>query len=307
MAARIIFMGSPEFSLPALHLLSREYSLCGVVTQPDRPVGRGRTLTPPPVKAAALELGVPVIQPQKLKDPGVFETLQSWQPDVIVVAAYGQILRQNVLDLPRFGCLNVHASLLPRWRGASPIQYAILEGDAESGVTIMRMEAGLDTGPMLSQCRTPITAEDTAGSLGERLALLGASLIGETLPRWLSGEIQLQRQDDTFATYAPLIKKEDGLLDPRAPAIFLSRKVRAFNPWPGASLNWDGQVLKILTAHAEESRTTAQGQRIIHEKKPAVITSDGILILDEVQPPGKKPMPGTVFLNGARGWANKVF
>jgi len=302
MAARIVFMGSPTFSLPSLEYLSKQYTIVGVVTQPDRPAGRGRRLTTSAVKQKAIELSLPVIQPVKLKEPEVFDTLQEWSPDVIVVAAYGQILRQNVLDLPRYGCINIHASLLPRWRGASPIQFAILEGDAESGVTIMRMEAGLDTGPILSQCSTPIKVVDTAGTLGDRLAVLGAELLAQTLPDYLAEKLQPIPQEDSLATYARLLKKEDGQLDFSQPATRLDRQVRAFDPWPGAFMVWQGQPLKVLGAHVENTGQTVPGRLINFSKKPAVGTASGLLVLDEVQPAGKKPMQGSVFLHGAHGW-----
>ena len=190
-------MGSPEFAIPSLESLAAQYHVAGVVTQPDKPAGRGRKLAPPPVKVKAQELGIPVIQPSSLKSDEVFATLTSWAPDVIIVAAYGKILRQNVLDLPTYGCINVHASLLPRWRGASPIQASILHGDEQSGVSIMRMEAGLDTGPVLAMRALDILPEDTGVSLTLRLAELGAALLVEVLPAYLAGKIEPKAQDDT--------------------------------------------------------------------------------------------------------------
>jgi methionyl-tRNA formyltransferase len=298
---RIVFMGSPDFAVPTLRLLAGTYRTVGVVTQPDRPSGRGRTLVAPPVKLAALELGLPLVQPEKLRAPEVMQQLRDWAPDLIVVAAYGQILRQEVLDLPHFSCVNVHASLLPRWRGAAPINAAILAGDAQTGVTIMIMDAGVDTGPMLTQRALPIAPEDTAGSLFEKLAALGGKLLLETLPKYLSGEIQPQPQPDEGATYAPMLKKEDGLLDFSLPADELARKVRAFNPWPGTYLPFNGQPLKVRAAHREAGRGEP-GQRSIQQGLPVVATPNGLLILDEVQPAGKKPMPGKAFLSGARDW-----
>ena len=193
---RVVFMGSPEFSVPSLQALSAHYKVVGVVTQPDRPAGRGQTLTPPPVKALALQLGLPSIQPQKLRLPEAMQQLRDWKPDLIVVTAFGQILRPEVLDLPAYGCVNVHASLLPRWRGAAPINAAILHGDPQSGVTIMRMEAGVDTGPLISQRAIAIQPGETAAGLAERLAALGADLLVETLPGYLSGELAPQPQDE---------------------------------------------------------------------------------------------------------------
>ena len=226
-------MGSPDFALSTLRALHENYSVVGVVTQPDRAAGRGRELKSPPVKTLALELGIPVIQPEKLREPEAMEQLRAWSPDVIVVAAFGQILRQDVLDLPKFGCINVHASLLPRWRGAAPINAAILHGDEETGITIMKMDAGLDTGPILTQRSVRIQPDETAGSLFETLSQLGADLLLDTLPGYISGEIKPRPQPEEGATYAGMLKKEDGLLDFSRPAEELERKVRAFNPWPG--------------------------------------------------------------------------
>jgi len=302
MQPRTVFMGSPEFALPSLRLLAQAFSVVGVVTQPDRPAGRGRILTPPPVKQLALELGLPLIQPERLRQPEAMQRLRDWQPELIVVAAFGQILRQEVLDLPRFGCLNVHGSLLPRWRGAAPLQAAILHGDAETGITIMRMEAGVDTGPMLSQHAIPILPEDTAGSLNLRMAELGARLLVETLPAYLDGSLQPQPQNDDLATYAPMLKKEAGLLDFNLPAIQLERCVRAYNPWPGAYTLYQGQILKIHRAHAASEEAITPGSRTVCQGAPAVGCAGGLLVLDEVQPAGKKAMPGKVFLQGAREW-----
>jgi methionyl-tRNA formyltransferase len=300
----IVFMGSPDFAVPTLRLLAQDYPIAGVITQPDRPAGRGQTLTPPPVKLLAQELGLPFIQPAKLREPEAMEQLHHWAPDLIVVAAFGQILRSQVLDLPRYGCVNVHASLLPRWRGAAPINAAILHGDAETGVTIMRMDPGVDTGSILSQRSEPIVPDDTTTTLSQRLSDLGADLLLETLPGYLRGEVQPQLQDGTLATYAPMLKKEDGNLDFTQTAVELERSVRAFQPWPGAYLEWAGGLLKIQRAIVEDiSPAMAPGQRLVHRGQPAVQTTRGVLILDVVQPAGKKPMPGKVFLQGARNWA----
>jgi methionyl-tRNA formyltransferase len=295
-------MGSPEFALPSLERLAELYSVVGVVTQPDRPAGRGMTLTPPPVKRLADKLGIAAIQPERLRVPEAWEQLQAWQPDLIVVTAFGQILRQNVLDLPRLGCINVHASLLPRWRGAAPIQAALLNGDDVTGVTIMRMDAGVDTGPMLAQAREAIRAEDTAATLGERLARLGAGLLVETLPGYLSGQIQPQAQDDSLATRASMLKKEEGQLDFSQPADRLAHKVQAFNPWPGTFFSWLNGILKVHRAHGVPGEGGEIGQHQVAGGYPAVVCGDGWLVLDEVQPAGKKAMPGEVFLRGAREW-----
>ena len=305
MTTKIVFMGSPDFSIPALRALAEVYPIVGVVTQPDRPAGRGRVLTPPPVKCLALELGLPLIQPERLRQPEAMAQIQAWAPDVIVVAAFGQILRPAVLELPLFGCVNVHAALLPRWRGAAPIQAALLNGDAQTGITIMRMDAGVDTGPTLSQRALPIQPDDNAGALSERLAALGGELLLETLPAYLSGELAPQPQEDAGATYAPMLNKADGQLDFSQPAEALARRVRAFNPWPGAFTVWQGQMLKIQRAHAVPTPCARPGQTVVYQGLPALCTSDGLLALDELQPAGKKPQPGKAFLQGARGWGTE--
>jgi methionyl-tRNA formyltransferase len=302
LSARIVFMGSPDFSLPSLHALAKNYEVVGVVTQPDRAAGRGRELKSPPVKTLALELGIPVIQPEKLKQPEAMEQLRAWAPDLIVVAAFGQILKKDVLELPRYGCINVHASLLPRWRGAAPINAAILHGDEETGVTIMQMDVGLDTGPMLTKRSIRLMPTDTAGSVFQAISTLGADLLLETLPRWIAGEIQPQVQDDALATYAPMMKKEEGKLDFTRDAHELERLIRAFNPWPGAFMDFNGTILKVHRAHVEQGNAEV-GKRLIIQDQPAVGTRGELLILDEVQPAGKKTMSGKAFLAGVRNWA----
>ena len=294
-------MGSPEFALPSLRALAGAYEVAGVITQPDRASGRGRELKPPPVKTLALELGIPVMQPEKLRAPEAMEQLRAWAPDLIIVAAYGQILKPDALDLPRYGCLNVHASLLPRWRGAAPIQAAILHGDEETGVTIMKMDAGLDTGAMLAKKSMRLTPDDTAGSVTDALSHLGADLLIDTLPRWIAGEIKPEPQDDSLSTYAPMLKKEEGRLDFTREAVELERRVRALNPWPGAFMDFDGAILKIHRAHVEAGNGSA-GQRLVVANQPAIRARGGLLVLDEVQPAGKKSMSGKSFLAGARNW-----
>jgi len=296
-------MGSPEFALPSLRGLAEHYPVVGVVTQPDRPAGRGRELTPPPVKVLAREFGIACIQPLRLRDTDALAQLTAWAPDVIVVAAYGQILRPAVLDMPPYGCINVHASLLPRWRGAAPLQAAILHGDRESGASIMRMDTGVDTGPILSQIKTPLRDDETANTLSVRLADLGAQLLLDTLPGYLDGSIQPQPQDDDLATYAPLLKKADGELDFSQSAEALARRVRAFNPWPGAYITWKGQPLKVHHAHAAKYKDLHLGARTVHKGLPAVTCASGLLVLDEVQPPGRRAMSGDAFLRGAHDWS----
>ena len=248
MSNRIVFMGSPEFALPSLKQLTQHYAVVGVVTQPDRASGRGRELKAPPVKTLAQELNIPVIQPQKLREPEAMQQLQAWNPDLIVVAAFGQILRKEVLDLPKYGCINVHASLLPRWRGAAPVNAAILAGDEEIGVTIMKMDVGLDTGPMLSKKSIRLTSDLTTGSALQAMSTLGADLLIETLPGYIDGSITPQPQPEEGMTYAPMLKKEDGLLDFSHPVDELERRVRAMNPWPGAWFEWNGALLKVQGA-----------------------------------------------------------
>jgi len=303
-------MGSPDFALPSLRALAQQYDVVGVVTQPDRASGRGRELKAPPVKVLAQELGIPVVQPEKLKQPEAMEQLRAWEPDLIVVAAFGQILRKDVLDLPRFGCINVHASLLPRWRGAAPINAAILAGDEETGVTIMQMDVGLDTGPILAKRAIRLKPDDTAASVTEALSNLGADLLIETLPDYLSGKLIPQPQPEDGTTYAPMLKKEEGKLDFTRDVGELERRIRAFNPWPGAFMDFDDTMLKVHRAHvtplpAGEGlgvRAIEAGQRLIVENQPAVAARGGVLVLDEVQPAGKKPMSGKSFLAGARNW-----
>jgi methionyl-tRNA formyltransferase len=305
MSIRIVFMGSPDFALPGLSALAaaRNYQVVGVVTQPDRASGRGRELKAPPVKTLALQLNIPVMQPEKLRAPEAMDQLRAWNPDLIVVAAFGQILKKDVLDLPRHGCINVHASLLPRWRGAAPINAAILHGDEETGVTIMQMDAGLDTGPMLASKSIRIRHDDTAGSVIQALSTLGADLLNETLPDYISGKLIPQPQPTEGDTYAPMLKKEDGLLDFTYPAIELERRVRAMNPWPGAWFEWNGNLLKVMRASVvSEEKGLVSGSRFMVEGRPAVQSAEGALVLDEVQPSGKKVMSGKSFLAGAREW-----
>jgi len=307
---RVVFMGSPQFSGPILQALVDDelFNVVGVVTQPDRPKGRGRKLIPPPVKELAQNLTIPVVQPIRLqRDEGVKEQLRSWAPDVIVVAAFGQILKPDILDLPEYGCINVHTSLLPRWRGASPIQAALLHGDEVTGVTIMKMDPGMDTGPIISRETYRIPDGITYGELETVLSNMGAALLMATLPDYMNGKIALITQDDLLATKAPLINKKDGLLDFSQPGKTLVQKVRAFNPWPSAFILFYGQNFKILKAHFIEDQSVEKGMFLIKEKLPAIGCDDGWLVLDEVQPAGKKKMDGVVFLRGNREkWLNEL-
>lgn len=302
MSIRVVFMGSPDFALPSLRSLAEAHHVVGVVTQPDRAAGRGRELKAPPVKTLAFELGIPIIQPRSLREPEAVSQLQAWKPDLIVVAAFGQILKKDVLELPQYGCVNVHASLLPRWRGAAPIQAAVLAGDEETGVTIMKMDAGLDTGPMLAMRKIRIQLDDTAGSLFGALSTLGADLLIETLPAYMDGKIASQPQPGDGVTYAPMLKKEDGRLDFTQSAVDLERRIRAMNPWPAAWFEWNGNPLKVMRGIVGGGKGLGSGIRLIVEGRPAVSCAEGVLILEEVQPPGKKVMTGQAFLSGARIW-----
>lgn len=301
--SRIVFMGSPAFAVPILERLYQHYRVVGVVTQPDRPAGRGNRLTPPPVKEVAIRLGIPFIQPKRLSEIAAMSQLEQWQPDLIVVAAFGQILKPDVLDLPPYGCINVHASLLPRWRGAAPIPAAILNGDKETGITIMKMDEGIDTGPILCQKAIPILDSDSSLSLSIRLAELGSGLILEALRDYLDGKIVPKEQDNEKATYAPMLKKEEGELDFSQPAESLWRKVRAYFPWPSAFTYLSGNRLIIHEAYPiQVGHDYPRGQTIRYQKRAAVATAKGLLELRKVQPSGKKPISGSDLLNGYREW-----
>lgn len=294
-------MGTPKFALPTLEKLCAAYPVVGVVTQPDRPAGRGRRLVAPPVKQLAEAEGIPVFQPERLRTTEAIERVRAWAPDLIVVAAFGQILPQSVLDLPRFGALNVHASLLPRWRGATPVQAAILAGDTVTGVTIMQLDAGLDTGPILAQRELAIRPQETAGELEERLAQLGAELLLEVLPAYLNGSLQPQPQPEEGVTLTRRLPKEAAALDWNQPALLLERHVRAFSPEPGAFTLWHDERLKILQAQARHDLPlppAAPGTVFAWENLPVVVTGDGGLVLLQLQMAGKRPLSGDVFLRG---------
>jgi methionyl-tRNA formyltransferase len=309
---RIVFMGSPDFALPSLRrLIESEHQIVGVFTQPDRPVGRGRKLAPPPVKQLALEHGIPVFQPKSISKPDAVEQLRALAPDAGVIAAYGQILRQPVLDVPRLGVLNVHASLLPRWRGASPVTAAILAGDAESGATIMLVRLELDAGPMLASVRIPIAPDDTSRTLTAKIAEAGADLLVDTLPKWHAGAITPIEQDDAQATYAPMIKKSDALIRwERDDADAIARQVRAYNPWPMAYSYLDGEPVRIVEAVALQHRFDAAPGTVfaftgIGEPPPleagfGITTRDRDLGIVRVQPPGRGTMFAADYLNGHR-------
>jgi len=291
-ALRVAFAGTPEFALPALEaLLGSGHTVVGVLTQPDRPAGRGRHLASSPVKTAAVRHGLPVSQPQSLKSAEGRSDLSAWHPDVLVVVAYGLILPQAALDTPRLGCLNIHASLLPRWRGAAPIQRAILAGDARTGVTIMRMDAGLDTGPMLLQRSVAIEPGETAGSLHDRLARLGGAALLESLTDLAADRGRSTPQPDDGITYAAKIDKKEALIDWSESAEQIERRVRAFNPWPIAETRLDGEQLRIHRARAADGKSGPPGRivELTHEGM-IVACGSGQLIVTEVQRPGRRPV-----------------
>ena len=295
--AKIVFMGTPAFALPSLERLLAAHDLLAVVTQPDRPAGRKKQLRPSPVKQLALSHGLPLFQPRRVREPQAIEALRQLKADLFIVVAYGQILPQALLDLPRQGTINVHASLLPRWRGAAPIQAAIRAGDAESGVTIMLLDAGLDTGPLLSKRSLELMPDETGASLHDKLSLLGADLLLETIPAYLSGEIAPQAQDDSLATYAPQIKKSEGEIDWNMPALEIDRLVRAFTPWPGAFSHWAGKTLKIISGRPYDG-AAKPGSVQQRDGELAIGTGAGFYLASELQLAGKKRLTARDFING---------
>lgn len=303
MSTNVIFMGTPEFAVPTLKaLIETEYDLVAVVTQPDRPSGRGRKLTPSPVKVVAQDAGLRLLQPKSLRTEEAVAELAAFDPDLIVVAAFGQILRKSVLDLPSLGCLNVHASLLPRWRGAAPVAAAIRAGDAETGVTIMLMDEGMDTGPILAQRAIPITPAHSRESLTAELAESGATLLIETLPGWLGGEISPQPQDHELAAMAPRLKKEEGEIDWPQSAAEIERQVRAFHPWPSAFTYGPRGRFKVLAVEIAPEVTTPKGSEpgtVFKQQQDVYVTTGrGVVKLLQVQPAGKKAMSAEAMLNG---------
>ena len=301
MPLRIAFAGTPGFALPPLEALARSpHTLVGVLTQPDRPAGRGRQLAKSPVKQFALEQGWPIDQPVTLRTPEGRAMLESWRADVLVVVAYGLILPQVALDLPRLGCLNIHGSLLPRWRGAAPIQRAILAGDAETGVAIMRMEAGLDTGPVLLARRLPITDDATSAQLHDQLAALGAAALLEALDLIETGRATFSPQPEEGVTYAAKIEKAEARMDFRRSALELDRQVRAFNPWPIAETTFAGEVLRVHRARALAEDTGAVPGTVLGLGADGlrVAAGQGVLALQQLQRSGRKPVTAREFCNG---------
>ena len=314
---RIVFFGSPDFALPSLEaLIASTHQIVAVVSQPDRPAGRGHVATPPPVKRLALEHNLTVLKPEKASDPESVETLSALEPDGFVVAAYGQILRQRLLDVPKHGTLNVHASPLPRWRGASPIAAAILAGDEVTGVTLMEMERALDAGPMIARVEMPISPHDTTGTLEPRLAEAGAVLLSQSLDAWASGELVLERQDESLVTYAPQLTRADALLDWSLPAVELWRRVRAFNPWPVAHTRWRDEELRLheawpLTHDSGELPGTVLPPTPLPPEADdpqvtfAIATGSGALAVRNLQRPGKRALSGAEFLRGQRDFVGE--
>ena len=297
---RVIFMGSPEFALPTLKALNQRFEVSAVFTQPDRKAGRGRQVQSPPIKLLAESLGIQVYQPSTLKYPETHKLIQELAPEVIIVAAYGKILPNEILEIPAIACINLHASLLPRWRGAAPIQAAILEGDEQTGVSIMRMDPGLDTGPIYQQEMIEIYPDETSGELSKRLSNLGAETLIQALPAIFENKLEEHAQDESFATYAPMLKKTDGLLVFSRPATSLARQVRAYEPWPSSFFIWKGVRFVVRKAEAVATVNHPPGKCIEYNRLPAIASDPGILVLHTIQPAGKRAMPGDTFLHGAK-------
>jgi methionyl-tRNA formyltransferase len=303
---KLVFMGSPAFALPALQsLMSNQYDVAAVYTQPDQRTGRGQQLMSCPVKQFAIVHGLPVVQPKTFKNPDAVSALAGLQPDIIIVAAYGQILSDSVLRLPKYNCINIHPSLLPKYRGPSPVAAAILNGDIMTGVTIMLIEKKVDSGPVLNQKEIPVGAEDTTESLSEKLAKLGAELLVKTLPAWVEGKIQPLQQDETRASYTRMETKEDGRLDWKLPAVQLGLKVRAYYRWPGCFTDWKGMRLKIIKAVPVERPDSGNVGEVVTLPRTSVAsvgvwTPEGLLGLITVQLEGKKEMSVNDFVAGHR-------
>jgi len=299
---RIVFMGTPEFAVPSLAaLLTSKHRVVGVVTQPDRPKGRGQELAASPIKQLAGQHKIPILQPLRMKDPGFLDALSAWKPDLIVVAAFGRILPKIILDVPPHHCINVHASLLPKYRGAGPIQWALIRGERETGITIMLMDEGMDTGAILLQAKVPITPDDTAGTLSSKLAEVGGRLLIETLAGLQNGTVTPQPQDSSQATMAPLLKKEDGLLDWSIPALDLANRVRGLSPWPGAYtyLGEDRWVIWKSQALHRSTAAVPPGTIMDATKEGLIVaTGSGLLRIMEFQPANSRRMSAAQYLAG---------
>ncbi|MBI1816856.1 MAG: methionyl-tRNA formyltransferase [Deltaproteobacteria bacterium] len=298
---RIVFFGTPEFAVPSLRaLLDGEDEVVGVVCQPDKPAGRGHKLGTSPIKDLASARALPVLQPPKLRAEDAFTALRELRPDLIVVAAYGKILPPSFLTLPRLGCINVHASLLPKYRGAAPIQWAILHGETVTGITVMQMNEGMDTGDVLLQSETPIGDDETYGELQTRLADLGAAALQQALSSLKRGELHARPQDDAAATAAPMIQKEDGRIDWSRRAIDIARAVRAYNPWPSATTTLDGTLLKIHRAHVMATNSDAPGTVHVRGSEIVVACGERALRIEQLQLAGRKSLSAAEFLHGGR-------
>ena len=298
---RIIFMGTPEFACPTLKkLIERGEEVIAAVTQPDRPKGRGQKLLPPPVKVLAEEHGIPVLQPVKVRAPEAIEQIRALNPDLIVVVAFGQILPQSLLDIPKHGCINIHASLLPRYRGAAPLNWCLINGEPETGITTMQMDAGLDTGDMLVKRAIPVDPDEDAQSLHDRLSQLGGETIDETLDLLLAGRLVREKQDDSLTCYAPMLKKEDGLIDWTREAARIKNQVRGLTPWPGAYTFLEGKTLKIGRVSVE-AESGAPGE-ILRAGKDGIVVAcgTGSIRIGELQLEGRKRLGAAEFLAGCR-------
>lgn len=300
---RIVFMGTPDFAVPVLRrLISEGYEIAAVVTQPDRPRGRKKVLTPPPVKVEAEKHGIAVVQPDKIREPQQLEKVLTYKPDMVITAAFGQILPKALLEAPKYGCINVHASLLPEYRGGAPIHHAIIDGKRETGVTIMYMAEKLDAGDILTQTAVSIEEEDNVGTLHDKLSEAGAELLSETLPKLIAGEIEPVQQDDSKATFAPNIKREDERIDWAQGGTAIYNRIRGLDPWPGAYTYYNGQILKIWGAKKATSTEKVLPGTVINiiEDGFLVQSGDDIAIrVTELQPAGKKRMKAAQFLKGA--------
>lgn len=300
---KILFMGTPDFSVPVLQRILKEgYEVIGVVTQPDRPVGRKKVLTPPPVKVEALKHGIPVLQPEKIRVKEDLDKVLALNPDLIVTAAFGQILPNELLEAPKYGCINVHASLLPELRGGAPIHYALLQGKEKTGITIMYMAEKLDAGDILTQSELMITEEDNVGTLHEKLSAIGADLLAETLPKLIKGELKSKKQDETAATFAPNIKRAQEKIDWTQTGEAIFNHVRGLNPWPVAYTLMDGAVLKIWDTKKVTSEVKAQPGEVISIEDNGVLIATGnqtAVLVTELQPSGKKKMLAKDYLRGA--------
>ena len=297
---RVVFMGTPSFAVPSLDALARTEEVTLVVTNPDRPAGRGQELTAPPVKNEARRLGIPVYQPEKAKHPESVARIAAERPDLIVVAAYGQILPPSILDTPGYGCINVHASLLPRYRGAAPVNWAIARGETVTGITIMKMDPGMDTGPMLHVREEPIGEEDTAETMLPRLAALGAEALTEALGKHRAGTLTETPQDDQRATYAPMLRKEHGRIDWGRPAREVRNLVRGMTPWPSAYTDHGGKTLKVLAASLREGNGEPGGILSVDRDGLVVACGEGSLLLAKVQPEGGRAMSSREYAQGRR-------